>query len=211
MRLEKETFGPVLRAARQRRGVTLAQIAGETKLGLELWEALEENNLSRWPRQIYARSYVRDYATRVGLDADEVVNEFCRLFPEWGERRAERTLRHHAEIVGHRLEWADLPSLELKRASDRSAGTAPGLLARHRTRILAAVVDLKMMLGLAGVGVLLDFAFWPSLAVGALGYTLVATVFAGRTFGAIASEWLIKAARLLPAARRIVSSGAGGA
>ena len=62
MRLEKETFGPVLRAARERRGVTLKQLAAETKLSVELWEALEENDLSRWPKRVFARSYVRDYA-----------------------------------------------------------------------------------------------------------------------------------------------------
>ena len=81
MRLERETFGPVLRAARERKGVTLRQLAAETKLSVELWEGLEESNLARWPKRVFARSYVRDYALRVGLDADEVVNEFCRLFP----------------------------------------------------------------------------------------------------------------------------------
>ena len=72
------------------KGVTLRQLAAETKLSVELWEALEDSNLARWPTRIFARSYVRDYAERVGLDPDEVVNEFCRLFPEWGDRRAER-------------------------------------------------------------------------------------------------------------------------
>src|SRR5204862_4708347 len=145
MRLEKETFGPVLRAARERKGVSLEQIAAETKLGVELWADLEDSNLSRWPRQIYARSYVRDYATRVGLDADEVVNEFCRLFPEWGDRRAEKLLRGHADIVSHKLEWEDLPAPEGRRASDRASSEAPGFLRRNRTRILAVVFDVKVM------------------------------------------------------------------
>jgi Helix-turn-helix domain len=81
VRLEKVSFGPVLRAARERRGVTLEQLARETKLSAELWEGLEDNDLSRWPTRLFARSCVRDYAIRAGLDADEVVNEFCRLFP----------------------------------------------------------------------------------------------------------------------------------
>ena len=50
VRLEKETFGPVLRAARERKGVSLKQLAAETKLSSELWEALEDNNLGRWPK-----------------------------------------------------------------------------------------------------------------------------------------------------------------
>ena len=126
VRLEKETFGPVLRAARERRGVTLKQLAAETKLSVELWEALEDNNLSRWPKRVFARSYVRDYAERVGLDADEVVNEFCRLFPEWGDRRAERVIREKAQIIAHDLDWEDLPAPENRRASDRAAAPRPG-------------------------------------------------------------------------------------
>ena len=113
VRLEKETFGPVLRAARERRGVTLKQLAAETKLSVELWEALEDNNLARWPKRVFARSYVRDYAERIGLDPDEVVNEFCRLFPEWGDRRAERVIREKAQIISHDLSWEDLPAPQI--------------------------------------------------------------------------------------------------
>src|SRR3989304_5818365 len=90
MTLERETFGPVLRAERERRGLTLQELAARTKVRVELWSDLEENNFSRWPSRIYARAYVRDYASRVGLDADAIVNEFCRLFPEYGDRRAAR-------------------------------------------------------------------------------------------------------------------------
>src|SRR5215208_3827395 len=57
VRLEKATFGPVLRAARERKGVTLRQLAAETKISVELWAGLDESNLSRWPRQVRARSH----------------------------------------------------------------------------------------------------------------------------------------------------------
>lgn len=210
MRLERQTFGPVLRAARERRGVTLKQIAAETKVGTELWAALEESNLSSWPKQIYARSYVRDYASRIGLDPDEVVNEFCRLFPEWGDRRAEKLLRGHAQIVSHELNWEDLPVPEQRRASDR-AGRPPGFFGRHRTRIFAVVFDVKAIFGLAGIGLLLHFSFWPSLAVGAIAYTVLCTALAGRSFGLIVSEWSLKILRSMPVTRRLVSSRVEGA
>lgn len=211
VRLDKETFGPVLRAARERRGVTLRQLAAETKISSEQWAALEDNNLERWPKQLFACSYIRDYALRVGLDADEVVDEFCRLFPEWGDRRAERTLREQAAVVAHDLTWEDLPTSELKRATDRVPHTAPAFLSRHRVRLVAVAFDLKAMFGLTAAGMLLDFAFWPSLAVGAVGYTVLATSFAGRSFGRIASEWLLKTLKSIPSARRLVSSRAQGA
>jgi len=208
MRLEKATFGPMLRAARERRGVSLAQIAAETKLGTELWADLEDNNLSRWPRQIYARSYIRDYAIRVGMDADETVNEFCRLFPEWGDRRAEKLIRGQAAIINHDLTWQDLPTKERRRASDRSGG-APSLFARHRTRIVAAAVDLVAILGITGVAVLSRAPFWASMAMAATGYFTAATLFSTNGFGVVAAEWLIRIFGAVPAAkRRLVSSRA---
>ena len=211
VRFEKQTFGPVLRAARVRQGVTLKELAKETKVGVDLWAALENSNVSRWPKQVFARSYIRDYAIRVGLDGDEVVNEFCRLFPECGERRSERIMRGQAEIIDHRLNWEDLPTEELRRATDRMALATPDFLIRLRLRILAVLFDLTAMLALARVGMLLNEGFWPSFASSAVAYTSIATLLAGRSFGLIAAEWVIKTVRSFADSRRLVSSRVHGA
>ena len=205
MRLEKETFGPVLRAARERRGVTLKQLAAETKLSVELWEALEDNNLSRWPKRVFARSYVRDYAERVGLDADDVVNEFCRLFPEWGDRRAERVIREKAQIIAHDLDWEDLPAPANRRSSDRAISSAPGFFVRHRTRLLAIALDTSVVLGVTYLATLAGLPYWPSAAVAGLFYSSLATFVNGRAFGLVASEWILRTLQSLPSARRPLS------
>lgn len=206
VRLEKETFGPVLRAARERKGVTLIQLAAETKLSSELWEALEDGNLSRWPKRVFARSYVRDYAERVGMDADEVVNEFCRLFPEWGDRRAERVIREKAQIIAHDLTWEDLPAPDHRRASDRAAAAAPGFFGRHRSRLLGIAIDASVVVGLGFGGRMAGFAYWPSAAVAGLSYSSLGTFFFGRPFGLVASEWIIRTLQALPVGRRSLSS-----
>jgi len=206
VRLEKETFGPVLRAARERRGVSLKELATETKLSVELWEALEDSNLAKWPKRIFARSYVRDYAERVGLDADEVVNEFCRLFPEWGDRRAERVIREKAQIIAHDLDWEDLPAPENRRSSDRSASAVPGFFVRHRTRILAITLDASFVLGVAYLAKLAGLAYWPSAAMVGLSYSSLATFVSGRAFGLVASEWILRTLHSMPGTRRLLSS-----
>jgi hypothetical protein len=206
VRLEKDTFGTVLRAARERKGVSLKQLAADTKLSVELWEALEDSDLARWPKRIYARSYVRDYAELVGLDADEVVNEFCRLFPEWGDRRAERVIREKAQIIAHDLDWEDLPAPPQRRASDRAASAAPGFVGRHRTRLLAIAIDASVVLGLGFVAALSGFAYWPSAAIVGVSYASVGTFFLGRPVGLVTSEWTIKTLQSIPATRRLLSS-----
>ena len=78
---------------------------------------------------------------RVGLDSDEVVNEFCRLFPEWGDRRAERMIREKAQIMAHDLDWEDLPAPEPRRASDRAASGCARFCRAPRSRLIGVAID----------------------------------------------------------------------
>ena len=103
---ERAAFGPNLRRIRLERGVSLEQLAASTKVSVSLWAGLEQNDFSRWPTGIHARSFVRDYARAVGVDPESTVDAFCRWFPQ-GDRRAEGVIRGQAEIVGHALEWQD--------------------------------------------------------------------------------------------------------
>jgi cytoskeleton protein RodZ len=75
-------FGAYLRQARERRGVSLRQIAATTKISLPALEALERNNISRLPGGIFTRAFVRAYAREVGLDPERTVREFVARFPQ---------------------------------------------------------------------------------------------------------------------------------
>jgi cytoskeleton protein RodZ len=73
-------FGGKLRAAREQKGVSLRQIAAATKISVSSLEALERNDISRLPGGIFTRAFVRSYAIEVGLDPDEIVQEFLTQF-----------------------------------------------------------------------------------------------------------------------------------
>jgi len=74
-------FGRSLREARERRGVSLRQIANATKIGMSALEALERNDISRLPGGIFSRAFVRSYAIEVGLDPEATLQEFIAQFP----------------------------------------------------------------------------------------------------------------------------------
>ena len=112
--MTRDAFGPNLRRARLQRGISLEQIATAMKVEPALLEELERNEFSRWPEGVYARAYLRQYADAVGVYSDLTVDEFCRWFPQ-GDRRAERLVREHAEIVGHDIEWQEDRSAETER------------------------------------------------------------------------------------------------
>lgn len=77
-----QTFGPRLRLERERRQISLTSIAENTKISRSLLEALERDDVSRWPTGIFRRSFVRAYAQAIGLDADEIVKQFAERFPD---------------------------------------------------------------------------------------------------------------------------------
>src|ERR1051325_8505906 len=146
---EQAAFGPNLRRIRIQRGVSLEDISADTKVGVALWTGLERNDLSRWPAGIYARAYVRAYAQAIGVDPESTVDDFCRVFPQ-GDRRAERVIRGHAEIVGHDdLEWQDeLSDEDVDRRGDAVAHRSADARS-PRVRPLATVIGRlrRMLLG----------------------------------------------------------------
>lgn len=74
-------FGDKLREARERRGLSLRQIANATKISMITLEALERNDIKRLPGGIFSRAFVRSYALEVGLDPEQAIEEFMGQFP----------------------------------------------------------------------------------------------------------------------------------
>jgi transcriptional regulator with XRE-family HTH domain len=184
---DRETFGPRLRSERERRGISLDTIAVVTNVSIELWQGLERNDFSRWPTGIFARAFVRDYAKAVGLDADETVDEFCRLFPH-GDRRANRVIRAQAELIGHNPAYRDeisLPGGVDRRASVRQAQEQARVRRmRLAPRAVAAAIDVLTVTAVTStVALAFQVPFWTSLGVTAFIYYGASTIAAGNTPG----------------------------
>jgi hypothetical protein len=157
-------------------GLSLEDLSVRTKVSVELWDAMERNDFSRWPTGVAARSYIRSYAELVGVDPTATVDEFCRLVPN-GDRRAERLVRGTAEFLGHKLVWSDdlppaLPEGDRRAPAERgeTASGLPWWLGAHPRRV-AAGIDLVAVVAFAGlVAGLAKTDFWVTLAVTALFY-----------------------------------------
>ena len=176
-----DAFGLNLRRRRTQGGISLDEIARQTRVSIDLWEALERNDFSRWPTGIYARAYIRAYATAIGVDPDETVNDFCRGFPQ-GNRRTEDAIRGTAEIVGHQLVWQDdlPPSVEGDRRASSPQPDRPR--AMPPLRLIAALLDLSAVAVLSGTIVaVLPVGISPALAVAAVLYHAVSLALTGST------------------------------
>jgi cytoskeletal protein RodZ len=93
---ETETFGLYLARQRELRGISLAQIAEQTRIGIGSLRALEEDDRARLSARVFVVGHIRAYALAIGLNPDEAVLRFDegqqRLTPaeEEGPRRRPR-------------------------------------------------------------------------------------------------------------------------
>jgi cytoskeletal protein RodZ len=69
------SIGDTLRRQRQRRNLEISTIAGELKISGRFLEAIEQDDLAKLPGGVFTKSFVRQYAGYLGLDADELLAE----------------------------------------------------------------------------------------------------------------------------------------
>lgn len=136
-------FGGKLRQARERRGISLRQIAASTKISVAALEALERNDISKLPGGIFSRAFVRSYATEVGLNPDETVKEFLERFQDEPQASAA-----HAAPAAHH------PAPAARETSPRRAVDEDEGAFESRQRIARVLLKL-LLISLPLIGVIL--------------------------------------------------------
>ncbi len=67
-----KSIGETIRRERLRQNLELGQISDELKISSRMLAAIEDEKFERLPGGVFSRSFVRQYARFLGLDADEI-------------------------------------------------------------------------------------------------------------------------------------------
>jgi len=163
---ERRAFGDRLRRQRQRKNLSLTEIAAITKVGASHFAALERGDCSRWPGGVYNRAFIRAYAQAIGLDPDETAAEFAEC------HEPPPTLAEPDPPVGAAEKTPTPPALRIRIEPD------PYESEKRVVRIVALVIlDLMAVAALAAAGVLFTPAsFWISLAAASIGYLVLSRI-----------------------------------
>ena len=94
-------IGPQLRAAREQKGLTLEQVAAETRISRSHLAYLEAGEFDKLAGRTYAVGFARTYAKTVGLNEQDVV-EMVRA-----EMNVEREREDRAALAGSNFEPGD--------------------------------------------------------------------------------------------------------
>ncbi|HOG64967.1 MAG TPA: helix-turn-helix domain-containing protein [Spirochaetota bacterium] len=74
-----DTVGQILKAAREKRGDTINEIAIHTKIGSRYLSALEEDRYEAFPSETHITGFIRSYAKYLELDPDHLIGIYKRI------------------------------------------------------------------------------------------------------------------------------------
>ena len=172
------SFGARMRQERERRKISIAEIAESTKILGALLEGLENDDVSRWPTGFYRRAFIRAYATAIGVDADATLKEFLERYPDPEEKSQTMVDKSVVKAEAHRGSSVRVA------APPAGAWFSEGPLVRGiGLRCFAAAVDL-FVLAVMGVALYAVLGmFWAPMCLATAAYYSVSILLLGNTPG----------------------------
>ncbi|KYG34994.1 helix-turn-helix domain-containing protein [Alkalihalobacillus trypoxylicola] len=82
-------LGQHLKAVREEKGITLEDLQTQTKIQKRYLVAIEEGNFSTLPGIFYARAFIKSYAESIGLDPEELFDQYEKELPNPQKESAE--------------------------------------------------------------------------------------------------------------------------
>ena len=148
-------IGENLRAARERKGLTLERVADETNIAKRYLTGLETEDFSVFPGDPYVIGFLRNYAEYLGLTSDEFVSTFKNMkiqeqpvpIQELIPRRGPSPLAVVLSVVGAVLVVAVVLAVVFGR---KSQSGAEALALRHQTveyRVEGSAFEKRMYIG----------------------------------------------------------------
>jgi hypothetical protein len=74
-----QTLGEKLRAAREERGISIGEVAEQTRISPHYLASIENDDYKTLPGGIFNKGFVKSYGKYVGLDENEVLQDYARL------------------------------------------------------------------------------------------------------------------------------------
>ncbi len=103
--MESESFGVLLRSARQRKGLTIADVSRATKIKESQLERLEDAALDALPAEVFVVGFIKAYAREVGIDSTDALRRYRDALPKPQiiETAPVETTQPAAPLPGKRL------------------------------------------------------------------------------------------------------------
>ena len=88
------SLGSFLRTEREKKGVTLDQLASATKINIRLLYALEEDRFLDLPATPFVRGFIGSYCKFIGINGEEVLKEYHQFIEDKAHDRPTKDSGH---------------------------------------------------------------------------------------------------------------------
>lgn len=76
------TLGEKLRQAREERGISISEVAEQTRISPHYLDSIENDDYRTLPGGIFNKGFVKSYAKYVGIDEQEALQDYARLIAQ---------------------------------------------------------------------------------------------------------------------------------
>src|SRR5829696_2187827 len=107
------SLGEKLRQAREERGISISEVAEQTRISPLYLEAIDADNYKTLPGGIFNKGFVKSYAKYVGLDEQEALQDYSRLIASQdGGTLSEEPKTYKPEVLtDDRASGSTLPTI----------------------------------------------------------------------------------------------------
>ena len=78
------TLGEKLRQARESRGISISEVAEQTRISRQYLECIENNDYKILPGGIFNKGFLKSFAKYVGVDEQEALRDYTQLMSDQG-------------------------------------------------------------------------------------------------------------------------------
>ena len=93
------TLGEKLRQARESRGVSISEVAEQTRISALYLECIENDDYRILPGGIFNKGFVKSFAKAVGIDENEALQDYAALLANQGTPIAETPKTYRPEVL----------------------------------------------------------------------------------------------------------------
>jgi curved DNA-binding protein CbpA len=83
---EKDFRGPFLRKIREKKQISIEEIADHTKVSKSYLSAIEEENFKKLPATIYVRGFIQQYAKILKLDPQKATDAYTKRLKDYRQK-----------------------------------------------------------------------------------------------------------------------------
>ncbi len=93
------SLGEKLRQARESRGISISEVAAQTRISSLYLEGIEADDYRSLPGGIFNKGFVRSYAKHVGVDEQEALQDYARLLSSQDSSADEDPKIYRPEVL----------------------------------------------------------------------------------------------------------------